>query len=93
MLDPVSLPAEVCRAKRIEMDRLDAARMFRALIAIDRGETPAPGTVRVPIVEEEDRRLDLVEQGHRSPAAPSRTRTRGLPASGSSGGSPDVLQG
>ena len=61
VLDPVSLPADR-RAKRVKTDRLDAARMVRALIAIDRGEPQAPGTVRVPSVEEEDRRRLLRER-------------------------------
>ncbi len=61
VLDPASLPADR-RAKRVKTDRLDAARMLRALMAIDRGEPQAPGTVRVPSVEEEDRRRLLRER-------------------------------
>ena len=61
VLDPASLPADR-RAKRVKTDRLDAARMLRALIAIDRGEPQAPGAVRVPSVEEEDRRRLLRER-------------------------------
>ena len=55
VLDPASLPAD-CRARRVETDRLHAARMLRALAAIDRGDPRVPGAVRVPSVEEEDRR-------------------------------------
>ena len=61
VLDPASLPASR-RAKRIKTDRLDAAGMLRALMAFDRGEPLAPGTVRVPSVEEEDRRRLLRER-------------------------------
>ena len=55
VLDPASLPASR-KAKRVKTDRLDAARMIRALMAFDRGEPLASGMVRVPSVEEEDRR-------------------------------------
>ena len=61
VLDPASLPASR-KAKRAKTDRLDAAGMVRALMAFDRGEPPAPGTVRVPSVEEEDRRRLLRER-------------------------------
>ena len=61
VLDPASLPASR-KAKRAKTDRLDAAGMIRALMAFDRGEPLAPGTVRVPSVEEEDRRRLLRER-------------------------------
>ena len=61
VLDPASLPASR-KARRAKTDRLDAAGMVRALMAFDRGEPLAPGTVRVPSVEEEDRRRLLRER-------------------------------
>ena len=61
VFDPASLPASR-KAKRAKTDRLDAAGMVRALIAFDRGEPPTPGTVRVPSIEEEDRRRLLRER-------------------------------
>ena len=61
VLDPASLPASR-KARRAKTDRLDAAGMVRALIAFDRGEPLAPGTVRVPSVAEEDRRRLLRER-------------------------------
>ena len=61
VLDPASLPASR-KAKRAKTDRLDAAGMVRALMAFDRGEPPTPGTVRVPSIEEEDRRRLLRER-------------------------------
>ena len=60
VLDPASLPADR-RARRVKTDRLDAARMVRALMAFDRGEPLAMSPVRVPSVEEENRRR-LVKQ-------------------------------
>ena len=61
VLDPASLPASR-KPRRAKTDRLDAAGMVRALMAFDHGEPPAPGTVRVPSVEEEDRRRLLRER-------------------------------
>ena len=61
VLDPASLPASR-KARRAKTDRLDAAGMVRALMAFDRGEPLAPGTVRIPGVEEEDRRRLLRER-------------------------------
>ena len=61
VLDPASLPASR-KARRPKTDRLDAAGMLRALMAFDRGEPLAPGTVRVPSVAEEDRRRLLRER-------------------------------
>ena len=61
VLDPASLPASR-KARRPKTDRLDAAGIVRALMAFDRGEPRAPGTVRVPSVAEEDRRRLLRER-------------------------------
>ena len=61
VLDPASLPASR-KAKRAKTDRLDAAGMVRALMAFDRGEPLAPNPVRVPSMEEEDRRRLLRER-------------------------------
>ena len=61
VLDPASLPASR-KTKRPKTDRLDAAGMVRALMAFDRGEPLAPNPVRVPSVEEEDRRRLLRER-------------------------------
>ena len=61
VLDPASLPASR-KARRAKTDRLDAVGMVRALMAFDRGEPLAPGTVRIPGVEEEDRRRLLRER-------------------------------
>ena len=61
VLDPASLPASR-KARRPKTDRLDAAGMVRALMAFDRGEPLAPNPVRVPSMEEEDRRRLLRER-------------------------------
>ena len=61
VLDPASLPASR-KARRAKTDRLDAAGMVRALTAFDRGEPSAMSPVRVPSVEEEDRRRLLRER-------------------------------
>ena len=55
MLDAASLPVSP-RAKRVKTDRVDAARMVRALMALDRDGPGVCSVVRVPSVEEEDRR-------------------------------------
>ena len=55
VLDAASLPVSR-RARRVKTDRVDAARMVRALMALDCGELGVCGVVRVPSVEEEDRR-------------------------------------
>ena len=55
MLDAASLPADR-KARRVKTDRTDAVRMVRALMARDLGEPTAVSTVRVPSVEEEDRK-------------------------------------
>ena len=54
-IDAASLPVNL-RAKRIKTDRVDAARMVRALAAFDRGEPLGCSTVRVPSVVVEDRK-------------------------------------
>ena len=61
VLDPASLPASR-KARRAKTDRLDAAGMVRALTAFDRGEPSAMSPVRIPSVEEEDRRRLLRER-------------------------------
>ena len=61
VLDPASLPISR-KAKRAKTDRLDAAGMVRALMAFDRGEPSAMSPVRIPSVEEEDRRRLLRER-------------------------------
>ena len=61
VLDPASLPVSR-KARRPKTDRLDAAGMLRALMALKRGEPLAPGPVRVPSVAEEDRRRLLRER-------------------------------
>ena len=61
VLDPASLPVDR-RAKQRKTDRIDARKMVRALVAYDRGETTALRRVRVPSVEEEDRRRLLRER-------------------------------
>ena len=61
VLDPASFPISR-KAKRAKTDRLDAAGMVRALMAFDRGEPSAMSPVRIPSVEEEDRRCLLRER-------------------------------
>ena len=61
VIDAASLPISR-RSKRVKTDRVDAARMVRALAAFDRGEPFACTTVRIPSVEEEDRRRLLRER-------------------------------
>ena len=61
VLDAASLPV-TRRAKRIKTDRVDAANMVRALLALDRGDLRAAGTIRIPDVEEEDRRRVMRER-------------------------------
>ena len=55
VLNAASLPISP-RAKRVKTDRVDAARMVRAMMARDRDGPEACSLVRVPSVEEEDRR-------------------------------------
>ena len=61
VLDAASFPAER-KARRVKTDRTDAVRMVRALMARDLGEPAAVSTVRVPSVEEEDRKRLLRER-------------------------------
>jgi transposase len=44
------------RARRVKTDRIDVVALFRALIAIDRGERHVCAVVGVPSIEEEDAR-------------------------------------
>ena len=62
VLDPASLPVSRKSAK-VKTDRVDATRMARALAAFDRGDPRAMRTVRVPGVEQEDRRRLVRERG------------------------------
>ena len=61
VIDAASLPVSR-RGKRVKTDRVDAARMVRALAAFDRGEPFACTAVRIPSVEEEDRKRLLRER-------------------------------
>ena len=61
VLDAASLPVTRA-AKRIKTDRVDAANMVRALAAFDGGDPRAANTIRVPDVEEEDRRRLMRER-------------------------------
>ena len=61
VLDAASLPV-TRRAKRIKTDRVDAANMVRALLALVRGDPQAASTIRIPDVEEEDRRRLMRER-------------------------------
>ncbi|MDE2673619.1 MAG: IS110 family transposase [Paracoccaceae bacterium] len=55
VLDPASLQVDR-RFKKVKTDRLDAERMIRALKAWHAGDGDAMSPVRVPSIEEEDRR-------------------------------------
>ena len=55
VLDPASLPVDR-RARRAKTARIDLAALLRALIAWKRGEAQVCRMVRVPGVEDEDRR-------------------------------------
>jgi transposase len=55
VLDPASLPVDR-RARRAKTDRIDLDALLRALMAWKRGETQVCRVVRVPSVEDEDRR-------------------------------------
>ena len=50
------------KAKQRETDRIDARKMVRALLAHDRGDAAVLSRVRVPSVEEEDRKRLLRER-------------------------------
>ncbi len=55
VLDPASLLVNR-KAKQRKTDRIDARKMVRALLAHDRGDAAVLSRVRVPSVEEEDRK-------------------------------------
>lgn len=55
VIDPASLPVDR-RARRAKTDRIDLDALLRALMAWHRGERQVCRVVRVPSVEEEDRR-------------------------------------
>ena len=61
VLDPASL-LENRKAKQRKTDRIDARKMVRALLAHDRGDASVLSRVRVPSVEDEDRRRLLRER-------------------------------
>ena len=61
VLDPASLLVNR-KAKQRKTDRIDAKKMVRALLAHDRGDTAVLSRVRVPSVEEEDRKRLLRER-------------------------------
>ena len=50
------------KAKQRKTDRIDATKMVRALLAYDRGDAAVLSQVRVPSVEEEDRKRLLRER-------------------------------
>ena len=60
VLDPASLLVNR-KAKQRKTDRIDAKKMVRALLAHDRGDASVLSRVRVPTVEEEDRKRLLRE--------------------------------
>ena len=61
VLDAASLPVPA-RGRRVKTDRMDATHMVHALVARDRGDPSAVRAVRVPSVDEEDRRRLLRER-------------------------------
>ena len=61
VLDPASLLVNR-KAKQRKTDRIDAKKMVRALLAHDRGDAAVLSRVRVPTVEEEDRKRLLRER-------------------------------
>ena len=61
VLDPASLLVNR-KAKQRKTDRIDAKKMVRALLAHDRGDSAVLSRVRVPSVEEEDRKRLLRER-------------------------------
>ena len=61
VLDPASLLVNR-KAKQRKTDRIDARKMVRALLAYDRGAAAVLSRVRVPRVEEEDRKRLLRER-------------------------------
>ena len=63
VLDPASLLVNR-KAKQRKTDRIDAKKMVRALLAHDRGDAAVLSRVRVPSVEEEDRKRPHRERQH-----------------------------
>ena len=61
VLDPASLLVNH-KARQRKTDRIDAKKMVRALLAHDRGDAAVLSRVRVPSVEEEDRKRLLRER-------------------------------
>ena len=61
VLDPASLLVNR-KAKQRKTDRIDAKKMVRALLAYERGDAAVLSRVRVPSVEEEDRKRLLRER-------------------------------
>ena len=61
VLDPASLLVNR-KAKQRKTDRIDAKKMVRALLAHDRGDAAVLSQVRVPSVEQEDRKRLLWER-------------------------------
>ena len=61
VLDPASLLVNR-KAKQRKTDRIDARKMVRTLLAHDRGDAAVLSRVRVPSVEEEDRKRLLRER-------------------------------
>ncbi len=61
ILDPASLLVNR-KAKQRKTDRIDAKKMVRALLAHDRGDSSVLSRVRVPALEEEDRKRKLRER-------------------------------
>lgn len=61
VLDPASLLVNR-KAKQRKTDRIDAKKMVRALLAHDRGDSSVLSQVRVPTLEEEDRKRKLRER-------------------------------
>ncbi len=61
VLDPASLLVNR-KAKQRKTDRIDAKKMVRALLAHDRGDSSVLSQVRVPNVEQEDRKRLLRER-------------------------------
>src|SRR3954454_24287405 len=63
VIDPASLLVDR-RARRAKTDRLDAAALLRALMALCRGEPRVRAVVRAPSVEEEDARRTTRERAN-----------------------------
>jgi transposase len=61
VMDPASLPVDR-RARRVKTDRIDLGALLRALMAWQRGEQQVCRMVRVPSLEEEDRRRQTRER-------------------------------